>query len=433
MDRAVAVAGLGWGDEGKGGVVDFLTAHFSAGLVVRYNGGAQAAHHVTAPDGRTHCFSQWGSGTFVGARTHLSKFMVIEPLAMQAEAHGLMQRGIEAPFERLTCDPWALVATPYHRAFNRMQERARGDRRHGSCGMGIGDATADRLAGHISVVASDLKDPALLHWKLEQIWAVKCVQAERLGAPSDGLEQSPDQWMPAMRSCAGLLTLRDDQIVLGSTPGTVIFEGAQGVLLDEHHGFHPHTTWSTTTFHHAETLVDGRCPIEKIGVTRLYGTRHGAGPFPTEDVKLRPGGVEHNGAGAWQGAFRLGHLDLVLLRYAIAVCGGIDGLAVTSLDRLPTYQAALRYDFGDLSHALVKQLFPDAGTVGLGPRHDTKYHQTLGDALRIVQPVYSPAWSASDIASRLEREAPIWVSSYGPTRRDKAWIASPAAVASARA
>ena len=111
--------------------------------------------------------------------------------------------------------------------------------------------------------------------------------------------------------------------------GPVVFEGAQGVLLDEWRGFHPYTTWSTTTFANAEQLLAeaGQQAI-RLGVTRCYAPRHGPGPLVTEDPILdlpEP----HNGRGAWQGPFRTGHLDAVALRYAIEVAGGVDALAVT--------------------------------------------------------------------------------------------------------
>jgi adenylosuccinate synthase len=120
----------------------------------------------------------------------------------------------------------------------------------------------------------------------------------------------------------------------------VIFEGAQGVLLDEWHGFHPHTTWSTTTLANADQLLveanyDGS--VTRMGLTRAYATRHGAGPFVTEDAILTQMLPDaRNGVHTWQQGFRVGWLDLVLLRYALAVAGKIDSLAVTCLDRIDT-------------------------------------------------------------------------------------------------
>src|SRR5207249_3575598 len=118
---------------------------------------------------------------------------------------------------------------------------------------------------------------------------------------------------------------------------TAIFEGAQGVLLDEYRGFHPHTTWSTVTAHHAWELV---CQMKAdvvtlLGITRAYATRHGDGPFPTYSAeltsRLHDSGNPWN---PWQGGMRCGWLDLALLRYAAAVVGPLDGIVVNHLDQI---------------------------------------------------------------------------------------------------
>ena len=141
----------------------------------------------------------------------------------------------------------------------------------------------------------------------------------------------------AYRSFARRVRLTGDgEVARLAAAGRVVLEGAQGVLLDEWRGFHPHTTWSTSTFANALDLLSEAgvdADVCRLGVTRTYATRHGAGPFPAEDPSLAPLLPEpHNGTGRWQGAFRVGHLDLVLLRYALEVCGGADALAVTHLD-----------------------------------------------------------------------------------------------------
>ena len=104
------------------------------------------------------------------------------------------------------------------------------------------------------------------------------------------------------------------------------------MLLDEWHGFHPYTTWSTTTFANAETLLaEAGLTATRLGVTRCYLTRHGPGPLVTEDPTLELP-EPHNGRNEWQGAFRVGHFDAVALRYALEVAGGVDGIALTHLD-----------------------------------------------------------------------------------------------------
>jgi adenylosuccinate synthase len=118
----------------------------------------------------------------------------------------------------------------------------------------------------------------------------------------------------------------------------VIFEGAQGVLLDAEAGFHPYTTWSNCTTHNAEELIRSflpGAPVYRIGILRCYAVRHGPGPLPTEDATLSSLIAEHNRSNPWQGPVRYGWFDSLLARYALQVTGGVDCLAVTYLDLLP--------------------------------------------------------------------------------------------------
>ena len=163
--------------------------------------------------------------------------------------------------------------------------------------------------------------------------------------------------------------------------GPAVFEGAQGVLLDEWRGFHPYTTWSTTTFANAETLLAeaGETAV-RLGVVRCYLTRHGPGPFVTEDPTLEfP--EPHNGTGPWQGAFRTGHPDAVALRYAAEVAGGVDGVALTHLDVAARHRLRLcrAYRVGG---RLVSRIEP-------GPEHDLSWQERLTDTLLRARPVYS--------------------------------------------
>ena len=133
------VADLGFGDAGKGAVVDRLCRTGEFGAVVRFNGGAQAAHNVVTADGRHHTFAQFGSGTLRGVPGHLSRFVCVDPLALAAEADHLRALGVPDPYGLLSVDRRALLTTPYHAAANRLREQARGADRHGSCGMGVGE------------------------------------------------------------------------------------------------------------------------------------------------------------------------------------------------------------------------------------------------------------------------------------------------------
>src|SRR5690242_399336 len=142
MKRAIITVGLGFGDEGKGATVDYLTRAYDADLVVRYCGGSQAGHNVELSDGRRHTFSQFGAGTLVRGRdrprTYLGPNVVIDPPAMLREARHLAELGVEEPLSLLTIHPRCLVTTVWHRTLNRLRELSRGEDRHGSCGQGVG-------------------------------------------------------------------------------------------------------------------------------------------------------------------------------------------------------------------------------------------------------------------------------------------------------
>jgi adenylosuccinate synthase len=343
----VVVVGLGFGDEGKGAVVDALCQDGSVATVVRFNGGAQAAHNVVDGD-RHHTFSQFGSGTLSGTPTLLSRYVLVEPIALAAEARELAALGVDDPLGLVSIDSRALLTTPIHVAANRAREDARGRGRHGSCGKGIGETAwyslVDRrrpepgrvfegqpvpgVPGSAPTVG-DCGDPVRLRRKLD---ALARFYGPLLAGGDHGFP-AVDELVSLYGDFAGAVrTVPDGETGRLAEGGKLVFEGAQGVLLDEWHGFHPHTTWSTVTPDNARALLGGR-PARVLGVTRTFQTRHGAGPMPAEDPAVRfP--EPHNGTGRYQGEWRRGHLDAVLLRYAIAVCGGVDGLAVTHLDHV---------------------------------------------------------------------------------------------------
>src|SRR5262245_61258810 len=126
MKRAIITVGLGFGDEGKGAMVDYLCRRQKGDLVIRYCGGSQAGHNVELPDGRRHTFSQFGAGTFAGAPTYLALPMIVNPMALVREAAHLEELGITDPYRTLTIHPGCLVSTWFHQAANQLRELARG-------------------------------------------------------------------------------------------------------------------------------------------------------------------------------------------------------------------------------------------------------------------------------------------------------------------
>lgn len=356
MSKAYIVCGLGFGDEGKGATVDHLARRHPHATVVRHNGGAQALHHVVDGD-RVHGFAQFGSGSFVPTiRTHLSRFMLVNPLNMLPEAAHLHSLGVADIFERTTVDRRAQIITPYHRALNRLRELGRGTHRHGSCGQGIGETVADYIARGFNVpFMGDFSRPALLIDKLARTREVCVKTANALVLPGGtavdrelaALEVGPLDVFGAYARVP--VNFANDEDLAGD----LIFEGAQGVLLDENHGFSPHTTWSTTTDHNAKELLlgcDYQGDVQTLGVIRSYMTRHGPGPFETEvtngrswrELELLELGEPHNDAGEWMGHWRVGWLDIPVLRYAISCCQQIDGLVMTHVDRVPDHGFPVR-------------------------------------------------------------------------------------------
>jgi adenylosuccinate synthase len=249
---------------------------------------------------------------------------------------------------RTFIDARCLVITPPQQIANRVRERARGAKAHGTCGMGVGECVADDISRpELSLFARDLCDAHRVGNKLEAILDFKREQLTGIvehASPDELRVLSDPSWIDAaVDACArvarGVNVVGPDEAKgMIRNARTSVFEGAQGVLLDERFGFHPHTTWSTTTFANADALLDesgSPARRQRLGVIRTYMTRHGAGPFPTHRAELSSRLPEpHNADDGCQGPFRRGVLDLVLLRYAIAACGRVDGLALTHLDRI---------------------------------------------------------------------------------------------------
>lgn len=325
--------------------------------------------------------------------------------------------------DRLTISAQALVITPFHQTLNQLREAARGSQRHGTCGVGVGETVRDALAApQQSVCAQDLfGDRAALAKKLSAVQE-RCVEeAKGCGLDASSLmdARTSSRWLDAVAQLSSrpeLLARSDALIVHALREGPVVFEGAQGVLLDEWRGFHPHTTWSTCTpLRICQQLraLGYQGDIQRIGVIRTYLTRHGEGPFPTEDPSLSLLLPElHNDSTGWQGAFRVGWPDAVLLRYAIAACGGLDGLALTHVDRLscvPSWRAAVAYEGLGVD-------------LPLGPFMDLDHQSKLTTALRRAVPVWANIGaSEADYVHWLEAatRTPVRFVSSGPTASAK--------------
>jgi adenylosuccinate synthase len=413
MKRAILTVGLGFGDEGKGATVDYLTREYEADLIVRYCGGSQAGHNVELPDGRRHTFSQFGAGTLAEdrarPRTYLGPQVIIDPPALAREAQHLADLGVQVPASLLTIHPRCLVTTPWLKLLNQLRELSRGEAKHGSCGQGMGETRSYWLKfGEDAVFAQDLRRMDVLRHKLElqrQRTLLEC--QEVIGRSSADFLEELDIWNLNSEDAALELNaaLLDGVDINGAIPNyrTAIFEGAQGVLLDEYRGFHPYTTWSTVTPHHAWELIHqmGVEAVAVLGITRAYGTRHGEGPLPTfaEDLtaRLRDKGNPWN---RWQGELRCGWLDLPLLRYATAVAGPLDGLVVNHLDQIR-------------ENCQVCEAYQNA-TLIPAPCPNLAWQSRLTEQLRVAEPVLSSV-KPDEIVRLLGAIAPVVITGDGPT------------------
>ncbi len=350
--KLFVVFGLGLGDEGKGTITDFLARRHELELNIRYNGGAQAGHNVVTSDGRWHCFAQFGAATFnPGVETFLSREMVIEPSNLLAENEALITKGVTDALSRLIVDESATLITPFQKMIGRMREVARGKNRFGSCGVGVGEAVRDRDRG-LGIVVRDIKE-GIWTSKMVVIYEARNEEAKKLlkDHPSAELEEIYNYFndratlnrfwescRQLFRGGSGVRVVNgEDFLPAAITEGRpMVFEGAQGALLDRSYGFVPYVTKTRSTQAGAFKLISGiDTDMTRVGVLRAYGHRHGAGPLVTEDQALTERLREpHNPENRWQGKFRCGWLDLVALRYGIKINGNVDRLAVTNLDQL---------------------------------------------------------------------------------------------------
>lgn len=340
------VVDLGYGDAGKGTTVDRLCATRPIHTVVRYNGGAQAAHHVVRPDGQVHRFQQFGSGTFHGARTHLSEHMLLEPMRLIHEAAALTKYGIDLPFDLLSVSPKAKIITPYHALYTRLAEVENG---HGSTGVGISGVRQFAVDNPDSyqLITWDLMDQAKTEEILSEQRSWIFETFGRIGERWQKLLEipTPNELAWEYRMMATAYSYLDDSELPWDKD--MVFEGSQGVLLDQLYGSHPYTTWSDTTPLQAFDLMPAGADRHVIGVVRSYATRHGAGPLVTEDKAHRID-EPHNNHERWTGEFRTGHFDSVALRYALNVCDlvgcTVRSLALTHIDALrPDWKVCVGY------------------------------------------------------------------------------------------
>jgi adenylosuccinate synthase len=339
----VAILGAQWGDEGKGKIVDLLTPHFS--LVARYQGGHNAGHTVYV-NGAKFILRLIPSGILhPRIRCVIGNGVVIDPQALFAEVDELTRHGIDVA-NRIVISDKAHLILPYHRDLDLLSEARRGERKIGTTSRGIGPAYEDKVARR-GIRVCDLADPRGLR--------------DNVTARNRLVQDSTMDWKPVFdQLCAYaermLPWIADVSVLLAESMRagrTILFEGAQGTLLDVDHGTYPYVTSSNASIGGVCTGlgIPPKAIGRVIGVAKAYATRVGEGPFPTElsgemGRRLREGGSEY---GAVTGRpRRCGWYDAVAVRYATRL-NGLDGLALTKLDvldGLETIQICTAYRMG---------------------------------------------------------------------------------------
>jgi len=323
--QAKAVVGAGYGDEGKGLLTDVLASETPDGIVVRSNGGAQAGHSVVTAAGVRHVFHHVGSGALAGAATHLSRHFIAHPMLFLEEWSALRALGAEL---RVSSDPRALITTPFDVAINQAVELSRGRARHGSTGVGFGETIERSMQPELALTTQDLYKPdlKLRLGRIAREWMPMRLNVLGVAELPEVLAQVWDEDAIIARFAEDCDAYLDRVVLLPDrrlgTEGNVVFEAAQGLMLDQDYGTFPHVTRSHTGIANMLDIAAeaGIEHLEVTYVTRCYVTRHGAGPLPLEQPRLHNIEVSDptNLPNAWQGALRLAPLDTRSLRAAIS-------------------------------------------------------------------------------------------------------------------
>ncbi|HKW88653.1 MAG TPA: adenylosuccinate synthase [Candidatus Acidoferrales bacterium] len=335
--KAIAIVGAQWGDEGKGKVVDYLAGSFD--YSARYGGGHNAGHTVIT-NGQRFVLQLIPCGILrPGKKAIIGAGVVVDPAALVSELESLKQGGISVE-GRLFLSNRAHLIFPYHRELEKASEAARGPHRIGTTSRGIGPAYEDKMARR-GLRVCDLVDAERFERKLENLIEEKSAFSQTVYGQTLDTAGIVDNYRKLAGCIRSLVVDTSSLLYQALKKGeSVLFEGAQGTMLDIDHGTYPFVTSSSATAGGACTGL-GVAPTRVtgvIGVTKAYTTRVGGGPFPTEMPDLDAESVRDRGKeyGAVTGRpRRCGWLDLAMLRYAIQV-NGIDSLVVTKLDVFDT-------------------------------------------------------------------------------------------------
>src|SRR5579872_2838044 len=331
----VAVVGAQWGDEGKGKIVDWLSER--AGIVVRFQGGHNAGHTLVVGN-IEYKLSLLPSGVVRGKLSIIGNGVVVDPWALIAEIDTMRGKGLDITPDNLKLADNAALILPSHGALDRAREERRGDKKIGTTGRGIGPAYEDKV-GRRAIRVCDLADPQALEDRVDEVLLHHNALLRGLDAPQvkrkellGMLREVAPKVLPYADACWRVL---DDARRAGRR---ILFEGAQGAMLDVDHGTYPFVTSSNTVAGQAAAGA-GITPSSVgfvLGITKAYTTRVGSGPFPTElhdQVGQDLGRIGREFGVVTGRPRRCGWFDAVAVRQAIKTAG-IDGIALTKLDVL---------------------------------------------------------------------------------------------------
>src|SRR5260221_3117761 len=319
----VVVVGAQWGDEGKGKIVDWLSER--ADVVVRFQGGHNAGHTLVVGNA-TYKLSLLPSGVVRGKLSIIGSGVVVDPWALLAEIEAVKAQGLRIPPENLRVAENAALILPFHRRLDLAREEARGEAKIGTTGRGIGPAYEDKV-GRRAIRLCDLADADGLAEKMRHLLAHHNALFRGLGLEEvDGkaLTRELLELAPKLAPYLEPVWQRLDEARRGGR--RLLFEGAQGAMLDIDHGTYPYVTSSNTVAGQAATGagLGPRAVGYVLGITKAYTTRVGSGPFPTElsDATGRRLGERGREFGTVTGRpRRCGWVDAVMVRQAIRVRG----------------------------------------------------------------------------------------------------------------
>ncbi len=398
LNRNIVVLGTQWGDEGKGKIVDLLTANADA--VVRFQGGHNAGHTLVINGEKTVLHLIPSGILHDHVQCLIGNGVVLCPEALIKELDELRAQGVDAD-ARLQLSTACPLILPYHVALDQAREQARGSAKIGTTGRGIGPAYEDKAARR-GVRLGDLCNPAQFAEKVREVMDLHnfTLTAYHKAAAVDVQQTIDDALERGERLRPMMADVVESLHALRLANKFVLFEGAQGSLLDIDHGTYPFVTSSNTTAGGAPS-GSGVGPLfldYVLGITKAYTTRVGAGPFPTElhDSVGKHLGTKGHEFGATTGRERrCGWFDAVAVRRAVQI-NSVSGICLTKLDVL---------DGLDVVKVCVAYKDASGGTVPLG------FHS---DAVAQLEPVYEelPGWHDSTVGAKSFDDLPANAQAY---------------------